>query len=111
MTDVFQVSTTTDSREAALALANSAVQARLAAGAQVSGPVTGVYWHAGALGSGEEWRATFMTTRDQYPALEAHLLAHHPWENPALSAIELVAGSARCLEWVRQTTATTPDEA
>ena len=42
-----QVSTTAGTREAATELAGSAVMAGLAAGAQVYGPVTSVFWHLG----------------------------------------------------------------
>jgi periplasmic divalent cation tolerance protein len=73
--------------------------------------MTSVYWHAGSLGSGEEWQVVLKTTREQYPALEAHLLDRHPWDNPEVSAVPLAAGSTRYLEWVHRTTAAAPDEA
>lgn len=43
MTDYVQVSTATKTREQAVELAESVVSGRLAAGAQITGPVTGVY--------------------------------------------------------------------
>jgi periplasmic divalent cation tolerance protein len=106
--EVLHVSTTTDSRDAALDLARSAVEARLAAGAQVSGPVTSVFWHAGEFGTGEEWQVVLKTVRERYADLEAHLLARHPWDNPEVSAVPLAAGSAGYLEWVHRTTAAPP---
>jgi periplasmic divalent cation tolerance protein len=105
MANYLQVSTTADSREAATALARSAVAARLAAGAQVYGPITSVYWHHGEIGSGEEWQVLLKTSADRYPALEEHLLAQHPWTNPEVTAVPLVAGSAQYLDWVQRTTA------
>jgi periplasmic divalent cation tolerance protein len=36
--------------------------------------------------------------------LEAHLLAEHPWDNPELSAIPIVAGSAGYLRWLDKST-------
>ncbi|TLQ39496.1 divalent-cation tolerance protein CutA [Streptomyces marianii] len=95
-----QVSTATPTKEEAVALAGSAVKARLAAGAQVIGPVTSVFWHLGEYGTGEEYKVLLTTTREQYPALEIHLLAEHPWDNPELIATPIVAGSARALEWI-----------
>ncbi|TKA10633.1 divalent-cation tolerance protein CutA [Actinacidiphila oryziradicis] len=59
-----QVSTTADSREAAAALARSAVKARLAASAQVLGPVASVFWHEGQYGEGEEYIAALRTMAD-----------------------------------------------
>jgi periplasmic divalent cation tolerance protein len=103
--DVLQVTTTTDNRDAALDLARSAVEAQLAAGAQVSGPVTSVFWHKGEFGTGDEWQVILKTVRERYADLEAHLLARHPWDNPEISAVSLAAGSSGFLEWVHRTTA------
>ena len=45
MADYLLVSTTTDSREAGVELARSAVAAKLAANAHVAGPVASFFWH------------------------------------------------------------------
>lgn len=88
-----------------MALAESAVAVKLAGNAQVIGPVISVFWHLGEKGTGEEWRVLIKTTAARYPALEAHLLAVHPWQNPEIVATPIVAGSAACLEWLRQSVA------
>ena len=103
MSDFIQVSTATETQDAALALARSAVRARLAAGAQVIGPVVSVFWHLGEYGEGQEWRLVLKTTADRYTALAAHLVEHHPWANPELVAVPIEAGSADYLSWIRQT--------
>jgi periplasmic divalent cation tolerance protein len=102
MSDFLQVSTATETKEAAVALATSAVERRLAASAQIIGPVMSVFWHLGETGTGEEWVLLLKTTADRYPALEAHLIEGHPWDNPEVSAVPIATGSARCLEWLRQ---------
>lgn len=101
MTDHVQVSTATPTQEDAVALAGSAVRARLAAGAQVIGPVTSVFWHLGEYGTGQEYKVLLTTTRERYPALEAHLLAEHPWDNPEVVAVPITAGAPRALKWIR----------
>lgn len=98
------VATATETREQAVTLAGSAVAARLAGNAQVIGPVVSVFWHLGEQGTGEEWQLLLYTSRDRYPALEAHLLNGHPWDNPQVTATQIVAGAAGCLEWLRQST-------
>jgi periplasmic divalent cation tolerance protein len=103
MADYLQVSTVADSRETAARLARSAVAAKLAASAQVYGPVTSIFWHRGELGEGEEWQVILKTTVAWYPELEAHLLAQHPWENPEVTAVPLVAGSAAYRSWLERT--------
>ncbi|MEU9357716.1 divalent-cation tolerance protein CutA [Streptomyces sp. NPDC048301] len=100
MTQYVQVSTATATKQQAVDLAGSAVQGRLAAGAQVVGPVTSVFWHLGEYGTGEEWQVLLKTTADRYKELEAHLLAHHPWDNPELCAVPIIDGADRCLEWI-----------
>ncbi|MDT9681469.1 divalent-cation tolerance protein CutA [Streptomyces sp. TRM76323] len=100
MTDHVQVSTATPTEEDAVALAGSAVKARLAAGAQVIGPVTSVFWHLGEYGTGKEYKVLLTTTAERYPELEAHLLAEHPWDNPELIATPITTGAARALEWI-----------
>lgn len=104
MTDFVQVSTATETREQAVRLAESAVSGRLAAGAQVVGPVVSVFWHRGEFGTGEEWQLLLKTTAARYPALEAHLLAEHPWEKPEVVAVPIVAGSQAYLRWVADST-------
>jgi periplasmic divalent cation tolerance protein len=104
MAAYLQVSTATPTREDAVRLAASSVEAGLAAGAQVVGPVVSVFWHAGEYGEGEEWQVLLKTTEARYPELEAHLLSAHPWESPELGAVPIVAGSARYLEWLDKST-------
>jgi periplasmic divalent cation tolerance protein len=108
MTDFVQVSTATETRDQAVELARSVVSERLAAGAQIIGPVTSAFWHNGEFGTGEEWQLLLKTQQSRYAELEAHLLKHHPWQNPELAAVPIVAGSKGCLAWITQNT--TPAE-
>ncbi|MFE4536247.1 divalent-cation tolerance protein CutA [Streptomyces scopuliridis] len=104
MADLLQVSTATENREDAERLARSVVEARLAAGAQIVGPVISTFWHQGEFGTGEEWQLLFKTRADRYADLEAHVVRHHPWKNPEVSAVPIVAGSDAYLRWVARTT-------
>lgn len=108
MAGYLQVSTATDSRETAERLARSAVSARLAAGAQITGPVSSAFWHLGEFGFGEEWQLVLKTVEERYPELEAHLLQHHPWDNPEVTAVSIVTGSEAYLAWLRRTTEVEP---
>ncbi|KAA1019572.1 divalent-cation tolerance protein CutA [Pseudonocardia sp. EV170527-09] len=105
MTEILTVSTATVSRNAAVALARSAISAGLAAGGQVSGPVGSVFWHAGEFGEGEEWVVSFKTTAARYDELEAHLIEHHEWQNPEVTAVPIARASAAYVEWVERVTA------
>ncbi|MEV5157211.1 divalent-cation tolerance protein CutA [Streptomyces sp. NPDC053728] len=99
------VLTTTDSEQKAQALARSAVDARLAACAQISAPVTSVYRWEGAVESAEEWQVVFKTTAQRYDELEAHLLTAHEYTTPEIIAVPVVRGSDRYLAWVSAETA------
>ncbi|MBD0842240.1 MULTISPECIES: divalent-cation tolerance protein CutA [unclassified Streptomyces] len=103
MADYVQVSTATETREQAVELARSVVSDRLAAGAQIVGPVVSVFWHEGEFGTGEEWQLLLKTRTDRYAELESLLLRNHPWKNPEVSAVPIVAGSEAYLRWVSAT--------
>ena len=105
MTEMLTVSTATPTREAGLRLAKSATEAGLAAGVQMAGPVASAFWHNGEFGQGEEWVVSFKTTAARYDELEAHLIEHHEWRNPEVTAVPLARASAAYVEWVERVTA------
>ncbi|MFF0286289.1 divalent-cation tolerance protein CutA [Streptomyces sp. NPDC005262] len=99
------VLTTTDSEEKAHALAQGAVEARLAACAQISAPVTSVYRWRNAIETTEEWQVLFKTVAGRYDELEEHLRAAHDYEIPEIIATPVARGSDRYLAWVTAETA------
>jgi|SRR4051812_37465307 periplasmic divalent cation tolerance protein len=103
-----QVTTAAESEAAAASLAEEAVRRRLAASAQISGPVKSAYWHLGEFGTGVEWLAVMLTTEQRYADLEAFLRANHPWKNPQITAVEIAAGSAQCVRWAHQAASPEP---
>ncbi|MFF0134915.1 divalent-cation tolerance protein CutA [Streptomyces sp. NPDC005227] len=98
------VLTTTDSAEKAAELARGAVAGRVAACAQISGPVTSVYRWQGAVETAVEWQIHFKTTAVRYAALEAYLREAHAYETPEIIATQVVAGGADYLRWVGEET-------
>jgi periplasmic divalent cation tolerance protein len=103
VTEYVQVITATKTREEAVKLGKSAVSARLAAGAQIIGPVGSVFWHLGELGEGDEWQLVLKTTADMFADLEAHLVAAHSWEKPEVVALPFAAVSKPYGEWITAT--------
>jgi periplasmic divalent cation tolerance protein len=101
--EFLSVSTATETREVAEGLAKRAVEAKLAAGAQITGPVISAFWHLGEFGTGEEWRLVLQTHRDRYSELEDMLRKHHTWEKPEIAAVPIVAGSSEYFGWIRTT--------
>ncbi|MFB7862353.1 MULTISPECIES: divalent cation tolerance protein CutA [unclassified Streptomyces] len=105
---IVTVRTTIDARAKAEALGRGAVEARLAACAQVSGPLTSVYHWRGAIETAEEWQVEFKTTEARFPALEAYLLASHDYETPEVLATRVTRAGADYARWVEQETAAVP---
>ncbi|MFF8509649.1 divalent cation tolerance protein CutA [Streptomyces sp. NPDC015492] len=101
---IVTVRTTTDARAKADALARGAVEARLAACAQISGPVTSVYHWRGAIETTEEWEVVFKTTEARYPVLESHLLAAHDYETPEILAARVTRAGEGYARWVERET-------
>lgn len=99
------VLTTTDTAQKAQDLASGAVAARVAACAQIAGPVVSVYRWEGAVETAQEWQVLFKTTAARYDALESWLTGAHDYDTPEIIATPVVRGSAAYLEWVEQETA------
>ena len=106
---VWTVTTTVPSRDGAVELARSAVHARLAAGAEITGPAVSVFWHLGELGEGEEWRVSLRTSAAARNTLATHISEAHPWESPEISAAPLVWCLDTYAEWIERTVTTEPE--
>lgn len=106
MSEIWQVATTTGTREVAERIAVELVDLRLAACVQVSGPITSTYrWH-GQIENAEEWLCTVKTTREHMAAIQDVLKRLHPYEVPELIATPIVGGSDAYHKWlVEQLTA------
>jgi periplasmic divalent cation tolerance protein len=105
-----QVTTTTDSREEAAAIARSAVEERLAACAQLFGPMASTYWWEEEIETAEEWMVLFKTTGDRFEDLVVLITDRHSYDTPEIIATPVVAGSADYLSWITdQTTEPDPD--
>lgn len=100
MTEVIQVVTTTATRDDAQRIAAALVERRLAACAQVSGPITSTYRWQGKLETAEEWLCTAKTLRSRYDALQQAVRELHPYDEPEILALPVVAGSEGYLRWL-----------
>jgi len=100
-----QVTTTTDSQEEADRLSRGVVEQRLAACAQVSGPIQSTYWWQGAIETASEWLCVMKTVTDRLDALVTYLRAEHNYDTPDITATPITGGSADYLAWVAAETA------
>jgi periplasmic divalent cation tolerance protein len=99
-----QVQTTTDSRAEAVDLGRAAVEARLAACAQVTGPLASIYWWEGGVERSEEWLLALKLPAAGYQALAEFLSRHHSYDEPEIVALPIVTGSPSYLRWMEEET-------
>ncbi len=104
MSDYIQVVTTTEHREDAERIARTLVEERLAACAQVAGPVASTYRWRGKIETAEEWQCWAKSRRDLYARVEEAIRRLHPYEVPEILAMPIAAGSAEYLAWLEAET-------
>ena len=99
-----QVQTATDSRAEAMELARVAVEARLAAYAQVAGPMTSTYWWDDGVERAEEWLVMLKLPADRYEELATLLAERHSYDEPEIVATPIIRGSDSYLAWITEET-------
>ena len=105
MTACVQVSTTLPDRSAAERVAAAVVAERLAACAQVDGPMQSTYRWQGAVETATEWSCRLKTTAERLPGLVARIRQLHPYEVPEIVAVALADGDAAYLRWIQESVA------
>jgi len=105
MSDFIQVTTTASTQEEAAKIAAALLEQRLAACAQVVGPIESHYWWKGAIEQSTEWLCILKTRRVKFPAVEAAIRAHHSYEVPEIVASPIEFASEPYLQWLRSETA------
>jgi len=81
-------------------LAKAALQARLAACANLILGVESHYWWQRKLERSNEVLLVFKSVRSKLPALEKLILAKHPYDTPEFIVLPLTGGTVRYLDWL-----------
>ncbi len=92
-------------RASAQSLARSLVEARLAACVSIGTPVESLYHWQGQIETVQEFTVAVKTRSERYAAVEAAILARHPYELPEIVAVLIIDGLARYLDWIARETA------
>src|SRR5699024_12360978 len=99
--ETVRVETTVDSKEGAERLATLVVDGRLAACAQVSGPISSFYRWEGEVQSDDEWIVVIKTAADRLPTLTERIVEAHPYDVPEIVAVPAIGGNQTSLVWTR----------
>jgi len=94
------VLTSLPDHESAKELARSLVKGRLAACVNVGAPVESMYHWRGEIETAREVPVVIKTRRSSYDAVEAAIVAVHPYELPEIIAVPVIHGLAGYLDWI-----------
>lgn len=86
--------------ESARRLAQSLVEARVAACVNILAPCESVYRWNGILEIGQEYPMLIKTSRECYASLEAAIRRNHPYELPEIIGVPITTGLSGYLDWV-----------
>ena len=100
--------TTVAFRADAERLAADTLARQLAVCVQIEGPITSHYRWQGQVEKAEEFRLTFKCIPTQLPALEAHVLAHHPYDTPEWLAVRADQVGEKYLSWAEANSSNPP---
>jgi periplasmic divalent cation tolerance protein len=102
--DTCLVYITASGRDEALAIGRALVAERLAACANVSGPITSIFRWEGAVQEEEEAVLIAKTRRALVADLTARVRALHSYSCPCVVALPIEAGNAAFLDWIAEET-------
>lgn len=98
---------TVPTRDEGERIADVVVGERLAACVNIVGPIRSIYRWEGSVCRDDEYLLIIKTTQARYAALEARILATHPYQSPEVVALPIVAGADAYLRWLQDETTTT----
>ncbi|MFN8542608.1 MAG: divalent-cation tolerance protein CutA [Candidatus Binatia bacterium] len=96
---------TVANEEEAERLAYTLVEERLAACANLLGPIRSIFRWQGAVEEASEHLLLLKARRDAVEELSARVRALHSYDVPEVLALPIVAGSEPYLEWLGESTA------
>lgn len=86
--------------ESAQQLARAALEARLAACANIIPGVRSLYWWQGAIEDEQEVLILFKTTAELVPTLEREILSRHPYSTPEFVVLDPEMLTAKYQQWL-----------
>lgn len=106
MDKIIQIITTCNDKECLEGIGMYLVENRLAACAQISGPITSTYWWNGEIEEATEWVCTLKSTSALYEKVETAIRELHPYDLPEIIALDAEKTLPAYGDWVRRETNT-----
>lgn len=100
MSGFVQIVTTVETAADARRIATALLEQRLAACVQIVGPITSHYWWQGKIEQASEYQCLIKSRQDLFAAVEAAIVAIHPYQTPEILAMPVVAGGNGYLAWL-----------
>ena len=104
MSDPIVVLVTCGSEEEALKIAQTLVEERLAACANVISPVRSIYRWEGKIWDEKEWLLIIKTQNHRFGELEKKVKSLHSYSVPEIVSLSIVEGSSSYLNWIQENT-------
>jgi periplasmic divalent cation tolerance protein len=98
--EIIQIVTTVDDKEGAGRIGRHLVEERLAACAQIVGPIRSIYRWKGKVEETEEWQCIIKSTKNNYRRIEEEIKRLHPYELPEIIALDIDHALADYADWI-----------
>lgn len=105
-TNLLLVYITAPTQAVALEIAKGLVNAGLAAGANISGPMHSIYRWQQKIHDSEEWQIFIQTRKEDFEILSQFVADRHPYKVPCIIGAEITNGFAPFLSWIATAGAT-----
>jgi len=100
MNTYIRIVSTFANRADAESVGGELVRRRLAACAQVCGPITSTYHWQGAVETSDEYTLVLKTRFDRWESVREAILELHPYETPEIVCLPVTAGDEKYLRWI-----------
>jgi periplasmic divalent cation tolerance protein len=102
MTDKIVVLVTASSQEECEKIARYLVEHRLAACANITGPVRSIYRWEGKLQTQQEFLMLLKSTRELFESIQEGVLRLHSYGTPEVVCLPIIDGSPEYLNWITE---------
>ena len=110
MTDILLIRVNCPDEAVADHIAELLIRAKLAACANIEGPISAVYWWDGEIEREEEWVLFLKAPQANWDKIEAMVTDQHPHETPAILATPCFRVNSRYAQWLNSVSAAKAEE-